>query len=1017
MAQTLDLAVRVRTDMERAGRDVRKLRREIDGAGASARRAGQGARSYAGSLDAAGRASRATGRSAGTLIRQLGGLAAAYFSVRAAASAVGGAATFETSLSRIVGLVGLSREEVARMREQVLALAGETGRAPQELAQALFLVTSAGARGSKALDILRQSARAATAGLGETNTVADAVTSAVNAYGAEVLDAGTATGILVSAVREGKVEASSLAPVLGAILPIAVELGVGFDQVAAGIAALSRTGLNAAEAQTALRGALVAILRPSQQAEKALDRYGLTITDLRRSLRERGLLDTLALLEERIGDNRDAIADIFPDVEGLVAVLSLLGGEAENTQRIFANLASAGIGDVDRAVEAVADDIEQKFNRALQKLNVEAIKLGSEVLPPVASAVQTLADNLGFVAAAAGAVIALRFGPAISGWGTAAVHATGRVRGLTGAVRGLNAAVRANPLGLLLSAASLAAWAIFELTSRTDDLKAAQDCAASSGETLVSSLVDTERARSLGADLESLRRQMRGIEADRERFLERARDDPRGSDAPLIPEDFANSLVRGPQRTLGDEIDDLTQRLESVRGLARNLRAELAVIGLEGLGAAMAGPTPTGRIVAPPPPNEGAAGDRQDKTDEESAAAKEIARIHEAAQERIAQAVFSRIALVEREMNQHLARLDELEGQEGVDEAKRLAARETVITAFHAKVQQLNRDSQEEQARLAEEAAQNLKAIHDAAIADIEAEEVDLGITGTYDAAIRDAERWRDATLASLDEAAEGYGVLADRVDAAYGRMVAAAEKASEEQEAAAEGWVGGMREALREMQEESESAAETANRATREAFDSMEDALVEFVRTGKLSFSDLVDHILAELARIVIRRSIIDPLMDILQGILSGRQGAAPGAPTTGGGFDNATPPPIGFYPVGHAGLLVGRSGGVRRLAPPEVFAAAPRYHAGGIAGLLPDEVPIIARRGEGVFTPEQMAALTPVRPAVHVEFINRGTAQREVDREVRFDGRRWVTSIVLDDLGRGGPIRKTLQAEGVVA
>ena len=356
--------------------------------GASARRAGQGARSYAGSLDAAGRASRATGRSTGTLIRQLGGLAAAYFSVRAAASAVGGAATFETSLSRIVGLVGLSREEVAGMREQVLALAGETGRAPQELAQALFLVTSAGARGSKALDILRQSARAATAGLGETNTVADAVTSAVNAYGAEVLDAGTATGILVSAVREGKVEASSLAPVLGRILPIAVELGVGFDQVAAAVAALSRTGLNAGEASTALRGALVAILRPSQQAEKALDRYGLTITDLRRSLRERGLLDTLALLEERIGDNRDAIADIFPDVEGLVAVLSLLGGEAENTQRIFANLASAGIGDVDRAVEAVADDIEQKFNRALQKLNVEAIKLGSEVLPPVASAVR-----------------------------------------------------------------------------------------------------------------------------------------------------------------------------------------------------------------------------------------------------------------------------------------------------------------------------------------------------------------------------------------------------------------------------------------------------------------------------------------------------------------------------------------------------------------------------------------------------------------------------------------------------
>ena len=299
------------------------------------------------------------------------------------------------------------------------------------------------------------------------------------------------------------------------------------------------------------------------------------------------------------------------------------------------------------------------------------------------------------------------------------------------------------------------------------------------------------------------------------------------------------------------------------------------------------------------------------------------------------------------------------------------------------------------------------------ALAEIESREIGLGLTSTFEAAIIAADRWRDATLADLDTVGEGHEALRDRALAVHARMVERAREAAQEQAAAGKSWVGGMREALREMQEESESAAETANRATREAFDSMEDALVEFVRTGKLSFSDLVDHILAELARIVIRRSIIDPLMDILFSAF----GPAPGAPTTGGGFGNATPPPIGFYPVGHAGLLVGRSGGVRRLAPPEVFAAAPRYHAGGIAGLLPDEVTIIVRRGEGVFTPEQMAALTPVRPAVHVEFINRGTAQREVDREVRFDGRRWVTSIVLDDLGRGGPIRKTLQAEGVVA
>ena len=517
----------------------------------------------------------------------------------------------------------------------------------------------------------------------------------------------------------------------------------------------------------------------------------------------------------------------------------------------------------------------------------------------------------------------------------------------------------------------------------------------------------------------------RPLEEERRKLLDalagaRAAQSALRARATEIQTSGANPRVSAAVQTRAlDNIDRQLAELESriatfEADLARNraaadalLAEEFAVPGAAGVDAPADRAGRDGETADP---------DAAGRVADEEKANRQLATIRERHEDDLARITLDSIRLLERERAASLKRIAALEAGGASEDAvadARLAADEY----YFEQQEQLLRERFDRENALREEASAEAARRRAEAIADIEAEEVDLGITGTYDAAIRDAERWRDATLASLDEAAEGYGVLADRVDAAYGRMVAAAEKASEEQEAAAEGWVGGMREALREMQEESESAAETANRATREAFDSMEDALVEFVRTGKLSFSDLVDHILAELARIVIRRAIIDPLMDILQGILSGRQGAAPGAPTTGGGFDNATPPPIGFYPVGHAGLLVGRSGGVRRLAPPEVFAAAPRYHAGGIAGLLPDEVPIIARRGEGVFTPEQMAALTPVRPAVHVEFINRGTAQREVDREVRFDGRRWVTSIVLDDLGRGGPIRKTLQAEGVVA
>lgn len=58
----------------------------------------------------------------------------------------------------------------------------------------------------------------------------------------------------------------------------------------------------------------------------------------------------------------------------------------------------------------------------------------------------------------------------------------------------------------------------------------------------------------------------------------------------------------------------------------------------------------------------------------------------------------------------------------------------------------------------------------------------------------------------------------------------------------------------------------------------------------------------------------------------------------------------------VGHTGGLVGSarvgSGNSSRKVNPAVFAGAMRYHTGGIAGLRPGEVPLIAKKGEEILT-----------------------------------------------------------------
>ena len=56
------------------------------------------------------------------------------------------------------------------------------------------------------------------------------------------------------------------------------------------------------------------------------------------------------------------------------------------------------------------------------------------------------------------------------------------------------------------------------------------------------------------------------------------------------------------------------------------------------------------------------------------------------------------------------------------------------------------------------------------------------------------------------------------------------------------------------------------------------------------------------------------------------------------------------------HSGGIVGSESTFTREVSPLLFAGAKRFHTGGVAG---DEVPIIAKRGEGVFTEGQMRAL----------------------------------------------------------
>ncbi len=301
--------------------------------------------------------------------------------LQSAASAGWAAATsFETVMSRIRGLTMTPAADLAKMSDDIIRLSKTLNLSATELGQAEYFIASSGFAGKQASDILTASAKAAAAGLGQTKVIADAVTSALNAYKLKAGDAARITDVLTRAVVEGKGEPDQFAGALARVLPIAAATGVSFEQVMASMATMTRTGLSAEEAATALRGTLAALLAPGKQAKDALTAIGWSADEVRASIRERGLNATLAEMMQRTQGNVEVLDLIIPNIRALTGVLSTASGQGDAYAQILASMGKAS-GSVDTAFAASAGTWEFQFGRFKNVLLAMPIELGEKILP------------------------------------------------------------------------------------------------------------------------------------------------------------------------------------------------------------------------------------------------------------------------------------------------------------------------------------------------------------------------------------------------------------------------------------------------------------------------------------------------------------------------------------------------------------------------------------------------------------------------------------------------------------
>lgn len=202
-----------------------------------------------------------------------------------------------------------------------------------------------------------------------------------------------------------------------------------------------------------------------------------------------------------------------------------------------------------------------------------------------------------------------------------------------------------------------------------------------------------------------------------------------------------------------------------------------------------------------------------------------------------------------------------------------------------------------------------------------------------------------------------------------------------------------GRQAALEELGESGEHTFGRLESAVRGWGDAFTNTLADSIMEGKLKFSDLADSIIRDLLRIQIQKTITD---------------AAFGSSGDDGYLTSFFSE---LFATNHTGGVAGYESGPRRRI------AIPRYHAGGIAG---DEVPSILKRGEGIFTQEQMKRLAPAgasgQPVTVNVITDSGSDNVETSERQRGDGTREIDVMirrsVASDIQNGGMVGKAIQS-----
>ncbi len=299
-------------------------------------------------------------------------------------------ADFEQQMANVATMLDEPEKHMGRFRRGIRQMSVEFGESTEALAGGLYDILSASIPAEKAMEVLAVSARAAKAGITDTKTAADAITTILNSYGLSADRAADISDVLFQTVKRGKTTFAELAPSIGMVVSTAASAGVGFDELGASLAVLTRNGVRTENAVTALNAIIGTFLKPTKEAAEYAKSLGFEMSST--TLQAEGLEGVFKRIAHL---PPDAVAKLFPNkraLRGVIPALKNMKGFSED----IAAMRTAG-GATETAYKKMTSTLMHGFNQLKQGAMVAFSVIGEALAGPLSKAAKAIREYAGYI--------------------------------------------------------------------------------------------------------------------------------------------------------------------------------------------------------------------------------------------------------------------------------------------------------------------------------------------------------------------------------------------------------------------------------------------------------------------------------------------------------------------------------------------------------------------------------------------------------------------------------------------